>query len=194
MPDQAEQHPGRALLPPLDPEAALQAAGEVGVPEVLARLNVFRVLLRRPALAKGTAGLLLALLGKGSLAPRLRELQILRVAWRRGSAYEWSQHWRIASDLGVPESELLAVREGPGAPGWDVAARLVLEAADDVVADGRVSEATLVGLCGALGEEAALEAVVVPAVWAMVAVVLSSLEVPLEEGLGPWLPDGVGPQ
>ncbi|MFC0081453.1 carboxymuconolactone decarboxylase family protein [Aciditerrimonas ferrireducens] len=196
-----EREPGSAgepavggLLPLLEEDRALAVAAEARVPEVLARLHVFRLLLGRPSLAKGLSGLLLALLTSEVLPARLRELQILRVAWRRGSAYEWSQHWRIAADLGIPPAVLLAVREGPGAPGLDPEDHLVLQAADEVLTDGQVTARTLADLVGALGEGGALEAVAVPAVWAMVAVILQSAQVPLEEGLPPWLPDGRGPR
>ena len=35
-----------------------------------------------------------------ALDPRLRELLILRIGWRTGAVYEWTQHWRFAGDMG----------------------------------------------------------------------------------------------
>ena len=42
---------------------------------------------------------------------RLRELIIMRIGWRQGSVYEWTQHWRVARMLEIPEEDLVAVRD-----------------------------------------------------------------------------------
>ena len=51
----------------LDAESALAAAEEAGVPGPLAALNVFRVLLHRPKVAKAMSDLLLSMLFGGAL-------------------------------------------------------------------------------------------------------------------------------
>ena len=69
-------------------EEARAAAAEAGIPETMADLNVFRVLLRHPRLAGAVNTLLATLLWKSALDPRLRELVIMRIAWVTGSEYE----------------------------------------------------------------------------------------------------------
>lgn len=181
-----------------DPVVALlggQEASDVatahGVPQVLARLNVFRALLRRPPVAAGLSSLLLALLAGDGLDPRLRELAIMRVAWTHRSVYEWTQHWHIATGMGVPVEDLLAVRDDPVRQGPTEQA--VLSAVDDVGRDGRVGPSTMAELQRHLSEEEVIEVVAVIGAWSMVAVLLDSLGVPLEEGVDPWPPDGRRP-
>ncbi|SIN43343.1 Carboxymuconolactone decarboxylase family [Mycobacteroides abscessus subsp. abscessus] len=88
-------------VPMLDREQAQLRAAECGLPEELADLSVFRVALHQPRVAVALHGLLDALLFRGSLDARLRELVIMRIGWITGSEYEWTQHWRIATLLGV---------------------------------------------------------------------------------------------
>ena len=180
-------------VPMLERDAAVQAAQEVGVPDQLAVLNVFRLLLRRPRVAKGTSDLLLAMLFGGALDSRLRELVIMRVGWVTGSGYEWAHHWRIAREAGVAEGDLLAVRDWAAHPTFRPAERAVLGATDEILREGAASEATVAELTGQLGPDAALEAVCVVAGWSMVSTVLRSCAVPLEDGVEEWPPDGRAP-
>lgn len=182
--------PGPRLLPEGE---ALAAAARAGVPEQLARLNVFRLLLRRPATAKAASDLLLALLAGEALDHRRRELVIMRIAWTTGSGYEWAQHWRVATALGVPEADLRGVRRWEEHGGFDTVDRMVLAAVDDCVPGGAVDPGRLRALHETLGEEATVELLVSIGLWTMVSTVLRSAAVPLEDGVAPWPPDGVAP-
>jgi hypothetical protein len=51
---------------------------------------------------------------QSTLDPMLRELAVLRVAWRSRSAYEWNQHIRIGSHAGLTTEQLYAVPAGAG--------------------------------------------------------------------------------
>ena len=173
----------------------MEAATRAGVPAALGELNVFRVLLRRERMAKATGDLLLSLLFGGCLDVRLRELVIMRIGWTTGSVYEWTQHWRIALDLGVAAEDLLAVRHGPSSSGWGDVERLVLQATDEcVLGDGSVSGDTLAALRAHLGDDELLELVAAIGTWSMISTVLRSLDIPLEDGgVEAWPPDGVAP-
>ena len=57
------------------------------------------------------------LVQEAALDAPLRELIILRVAWRTRSAYEWAQHTRIGLQAGLTVEQLHAVPEGAGADG-----------------------------------------------------------------------------
>jgi acyl-CoA synthetase (AMP-forming)/AMP-acid ligase II len=90
------------------------------------------------------------LAGDGAtLDARLRELAILRVAWRTASNYEWLQHARIGRNAGVTTEQLYAIPEGPGAALWTPLERHVLEAVDQVVGNQRIDARTY----GALAED-----------------------------------------
>jgi alkylhydroperoxidase family enzyme len=182
-----------ALVPMLSPEEAAHAAERVGLPAFLAKLNIFRVLLRRGRFAKGFSDALGYLLSGKALDARLRELAIMRIAWRTGSDYEWTQHWAIARQIGVCEEDLLAVRDGVDSERFDKAERAVMEAVDVAVAGGAIPREVLAALKQHMSDDAVLELVATVAGWAMVSVLLRSLEVPLEEGLDGWPPDGVSP-
>src|SRR3546814_12315562 len=91
--------PPDARIPMLDVDDARAATARVGVPEGMADLSVFKVLLRHEDLAARVNGLLHQLLWNGALDARLRELIIMRIGWRQGSMYEWTQHWRVARML-----------------------------------------------------------------------------------------------
>lgn len=177
----------------LEPAEARRLAAEMNLPDVLADLNVFRLLLRLPPLAKGVADLLLALMGGTELARGLRELIIMRVAWLTGSGYEWAQHWRIAIGAGVAESDLEAVRDWR-THDFGASEMAVLFATDEAGGVGCVSPATMGRLRALLGEGAALEAVSVAAAWTMLSTLLRTYRVPLEDGLDPWPPDGLAPE
>lgn len=179
-------------IEPLDPAAALAVAEGAGVPAQLAALNVFRVLLRRPRLAKGLAQTLLALLGGDALDARRRELVIMRIAWVTGSGYEWGQHWRIAREIGIPAEELQAVRDWP-AGGFDGTDRAVLRVADDALAGRVPAESDLGVVRGALGETGLMDLVAVVGAWSMVSLLLRTFDVPLDEGVPAWPPDGRPP-
>ena len=182
-------------LPLLDPEAARAAAREAGMPELMAELNIFRAYLHHPALARRLSDLLMDLLWKSSLDVRLRELVIMRIGWATGSEYEWTQHWRIARDLGVPEGDLLAVREWHAHDAFGPAERAVLDATDETLADGAVSSATWAACLEHVSDDpqVLLEVVTAIGLWRMVSGVLRSLDVPLEDGVASWPPDGRGP-
>jgi alkylhydroperoxidase family enzyme len=176
----------------LDVDAALAAGSAAGVPDQLAELSIFRVLLRRERLAKATSDLLLSLLFGGSLDARLRELVIMRIGWRTGSAYEWTQHWRVATDLGVSPDDLLALREDE-VTALGPLERAVVAATDEALDGRRISDETMGDLRRHLDDDAVLELVAAIGTWSMVSTVLRSLDVPLEEGVAAWPPEGVGP-
>jgi alkylhydroperoxidase family enzyme len=164
-------------------EEAKAAADEAGVPDYMAELSIFQVLLNHPTLARAFNDLLATMLWHGRLAPRLRELVIMRIGWLTACDYEWTQHWRVACGLGVPSEDLLAVRNWCAHSSFGGPERAVLAATDEVVRDGAVGadSAVLVELVTAI------------AAWRMIASILHSLEVPLEDSVSGWPPDGQPP-
>ena len=182
-------------LPPLAPDEARRAAQAAGVDASVAEKNIFRVLLRHPPLAKRLSDLLLELMLRGRLDPRLRELVILRLGWATGSDYEWTQHWPLAAAAGLSDAERLAVRDWRAWPGFGAAERAVLAATDETLERGALGAETWDACVRALGgDEALVELVAVIGTWRCVSSLLRSLGVPLEEGVASWPPDGRGPR
>ncbi|ORB51078.1 carboxymuconolactone decarboxylase [Mycobacterium persicum] len=184
-----------ARVPQLPVDEAKAAADEAGVPDYMAELSIFQVLLNHPRLARTFNDLLATMLWHGALDPRLRELAIMRIGWLTGCDYEWTQHWRVASGLGVSAEDLIGVRDWQRHDGFGPAERAVLAATDDVVRDGAVSADSWAACERELhGDTTVLiELVTAIGAWRMVASILHSLEVPLEDGVSSWPPDGVSP-
>jgi alkylhydroperoxidase family enzyme len=188
--------PPRVPLLPVDEAKA--AADEAGVPDYMAELSIFQVLLNHPRLARTFNDMLATMLWHGALDPRLRELVIMRIGWLTKCDYEWTQHWRVASGLGVSAEDLLGVRDWQGYNGFGPAERAVLAATDDVVRDGAVSPESWAAcereLQGDTGDSKVLvELVTAIGAWRMVASILHSLKVPLEDGVASWPPEGQAP-
>ncbi|MBV8180705.1 MAG: carboxymuconolactone decarboxylase family protein [Mycobacterium sp.] len=182
-------------VPRLPVNEAKAAADEAGVPDYMAELAIFQVLLNHPKLACALNDLLATMLWRGMLDPRLRELIIMRIGWLTASDYEWTQHWRVAQGLGVSAEDLLGVRDWQAYQGFGPAERAVLAATDDVVRDGEVSAESWAACQRELGADPAVLVELVTAIgaWRMVASILHSLQVPLEDGLTSWPPDGQPP-
>jgi alkylhydroperoxidase family enzyme len=182
-------------IPLLSIDEAKQAAAKMEIPEAIAELSVFRILLRRPKLAKRVNDLLMTLLFGTEFDARLRELIIMRIGWSTGSVYEWTQHWRVALQLGVSESDLLAVRDWQKHYHWSDADRAILRATDETLASGAVSRETWAECVKHLPSEAEqLELLGSIGTWRMISQILRSLEVPLEDGVAAWPPDGLAPE
>lgn len=183
--------PRISLLPT---EESKELAREHGLPEAMADLSVFRVLLRHPLVAKCVNDLLLTLLLRGRLDRRLRELVIMRIGWATNSVYEWTQHWRIARELDVSERDLLALRDWRAHDHWSDRDRAVLAATDETLERGVISTNTWAACARALpNDQEQIELVAAIGTWRLVSALLRSLEVPLEEGVAPWPPDGSHP-
>ena len=79
---------------------------------------------------------------ESTLEPAVRELLILRVAWRTRSGYEWNQHHRMGGEAGLSEAQLAAVPEGAGAEVWSPRERALLRAVDEMIDAFGVSQET----------------------------------------------------
>ena len=182
-------------IAPLPVEEAVARGSQVRIHPDLARLEVMRVLLHHPPLAKAIQTLLIMLLYKGRiLDERLRELVIMRIAWRTASLYEWTQHWRVARELGMGEADILGVRNWQDFAGYGAPERAVLAAVDETLDTGAVSPGTMAACLDILGSPAeALELVAAIGNWRMFSQLLRSLRIPLEEGVEVWPPDGAVP-
>lgn len=187
--------PKPARVPLLPVDEAKAAADEAGVPDYMADLSIFQMLLNHPQLARSFNDMLATMLWHGALDPRLRELVIMRIGWLTGCDYEWTQHWRVASGLGVAAEDLLGVRDWQAYNGFGPAERAVLAATDDLVRDGVVSAASWTACERELSADrkVLIELVTAIGAWRMVASILQSLQVPLEDGVSSWPPDGRSP-
>lgn len=176
-------------------ERALELGREFGILERQARRGAFRTLANNPPVARALYGLVSELLQRPTLPLRLREMLVLRIGWRLGSAYVWYQHYLIAkNEAGMSDAEILAVREGPQTPLLGEADRAMLAAVDDTVDRGSIGDATWAACARHVTDPAQqVELAVAIGCWMLQAQLFASLQIPLQEGAVRWPPDGVGP-
>ena len=62
------------------------------MPEVFAQVNLFRTTLHHAPMAQIVSDVVSSVVMHSVLDARTREVAILRVGWRIGSVYEWSNH------------------------------------------------------------------------------------------------------
>jgi alkylhydroperoxidase family enzyme len=120
------------------------------------------------------------LLWNGDLGHRCRELVVLRVAWRTRSNYEWTQHVRLAGQLGLTSEEIDAVATHGAAGAWTEAEAALLAATDELLDDHRVSDDTWARLAAHFDERARLEFVFVVGAYSCLAMVFNACRLPLE--------------
>src|SRR5450756_2200632 len=98
-------------------------------------LNLYRMLLHSPPVARGWLNLFTAIRQQTVLPGRYRELAILRVAVLNGADYEFTQHVPFALKEGCTAEQVDAVRVGSSALGFDARDRAVLAYAEAMTRD-----------------------------------------------------------
>jgi len=146
-------------------------------------LNIFRTLAYHPKLAKRWLVFGNHVLAKSSLDPREREILILRVGWRCRSEYEFGQHTLIGRDSGLSDDEIARITRDPDTPGWSELERLLLVAADELVDDAFLSDATWKALSAHYNTQQLLDLVFTVGQYNLVSMALNSLGVQLDEGI-----------
>lgn len=181
-------------IPPLPPE---EWDGDVkriletvpgGLENRLGDNNIFPTLARHPELFRAWLRFGGYLLTSGKLPGRDRELLILRTAVNSRSSYEWGQHVRISLAGGIDREVIDRVLEGPEADGWSEQEASLLQAADELHRDSRISQETWSKLGESYDTEGLIEVAMVVGHYTMLAGALNSFGVELDEGLEP-LPD-----
>lgn len=153
------------------------AAGTDAVP------NVLGTLLRHPGLAGPFLTYNNVLLFTPTLPPRLRELMVLRVAWRTRSTYEWVQHVRLALSCDVTREEIDAIARGAEAETWTPIEADLLAATDQLVDGYRIDDTTWARLAGHFDERQLVELLFVVGTYTGLAMVFNSLGLELDDEL-----------
>jgi alkylhydroperoxidase family enzyme len=154
-----------------------------GGPDAVPVPNVLGTLMHHPALAGPFLAYNNVLLSAPSLTPRLRELMILRVAWRARADYEWAQHVRLAGAIGITADEIDAVARGTDAAPWTPLERAALRATDELVDGYRVSDDSWGRLAQDLDERQLVELVFVVGTYTGLAMAFNSFGLQLDADL-----------
>ncbi len=154
----------------------------------LGRMNIFTTLAHHPKLLKRWLVFGSHVLAKSTLPARERELLILRVGWRCGSPYEFGQHTVIGEQAGVTSEEVRRLTQ-PGLDGWEPRDAALVAAADELVDQHRITDATWAALAGSWSTEQLIDIVFTVGQYVMVSMALNTFEVPIDDGM-PGFPDG----
>ena len=138
-----------------------------GDPRDPTNFDILGVLARHPAMAREFLVYNAFLLQRGELPLRLRELAVLRLAHARRSVFFWGEHVRVAKAGGLTDEDVAGIARGND--DFDGVDRLVLEATDEMLADGRAKPETWQRLVDVVGTQQAMELVFVVGTYAMLA-------------------------
>ena len=145
--------------------------------------NILGTLAHHPALATAFCTLQAHLLVNTSLTQRHRELVIMRIATLQRSNYEWAQHVFMAQDAGLTDLEIGCIAMGPDAPLWCESDAAVLRAVDELDRDGCIGDEAWMSLCAHLDKRQILDLIFTAGSYAMLATMVASLGIPLDDDL-----------
>ncbi|PLK26786.1 carboxymuconolactone decarboxylase family protein [Novosphingobium sp. TH158] len=142
--------------------------------------NSILVLVRHPELAEPYLRFNAALAKGVDLSARLKEIAILRVAWRRGSEYEWVHHAISALRTGLTPEHLAALMQAEPAAIFTSEEQAVVAATDDICLSGGIGDATWPALSNALTTKQAMEMLFVVGCYIMLGSILKTAGAPVE--------------
>lgn len=176
-------------------QRAAELGREFGILERQTQRGAFRTLANHPALARPIYDIVSTLLKRNTLEIRLREMIVLRIAWRTRSEYQWYQHYLIAAgEAGLSGEEIVAVRDWRHSSILQPADRAVLAAVDDTIDQGGISDAVWADCARHIPEPSVqVEMAVAIGYWIMLSQLFRTFRIPLQDGAEVWPPDGVGP-
>ncbi|HKS98605.1 MAG TPA: carboxymuconolactone decarboxylase family protein [Rugosimonospora sp.] len=139
--------------------------------------NALATLVHHPELAEAFLTFNTHLLMRSTLPPRVRELAIVRVAGRRGCAYEAAHHARMAGKAGLSEAEIEAAAGGKASGELEAA---VLAAVDELDSDSTLSDRTWATLGAHLDERQRMDLIFTIGAYCLLAMAFNTFGVKLE--------------
>jgi alkylhydroperoxidase family enzyme len=178
-------------VPMVSPERARDLGDAMGMPARRTQSEAFRTVANNPGVARVAFSQLMQLLENNTFDTRLRELMIMRIAWVTGSAYEWTQHWRVATIAGIPPEDILAVRDWGTSDRLTPADEAILTATDECLAGKSISDQTWTEVAKHVPDPGQqVEFVIAMGNWMSFSMLFRNLRIPLAEGTAIWPPDG----
>ncbi len=151
--------------------------------ETLANLppaNVFRMMANAPASFHGFVQLAGSILMQSEFDSRKREIAVLRVAHVTRSSYEWTQHVRYATQIGVTQEEIEQIGVDGPVEGLDEEGLLLCRVAEEISRDIRLSDEALKAIVTRYGVRQATELILCCSYFNMLSRFLESTRVELE--------------
>src|SRR5258707_14209027 len=178
------------------PMVSLERARELGeamdMPARRTQSEAFRTVANSPGADRFACSQLMQLLENNKFDTRLRELMIMRIGWVTGSAYEWTQHWRVATTAGIPPEDILAVRDWRNSDRLSPADKAILAATDECLGGKSISDTTWAEVAKYVTDPGQqVELVIAMGNWMSFSLLFRNLRIPLAEGVAVWPPDGL---
>jgi 4-carboxymuconolactone decarboxylase len=172
------------LQPPYPPETEAMLARWMPPGSEVEPLRLFRTLAVHDGLFSRMRPLGAGLLGHPRLAPRERELLILRTCARAGAEYEWGVHAvAFGALVGLSERQLAATASaGAEDAVWEEGDRDLIVAADALYESDTLPEELWRRLADRFGEDQLLELVIVAGWYRLISYVINATQIELE----PW--------
>lgn len=159
--------------------------------ETQSPLNVTHMLSHNEGVMAGVARLGAQLLSRGTLAPELREIVIVRVGRLCNSEYEAHQHEKIASELGVSDEKLKALR-GTERSMFDATEQAALRYIEQLHSDGGVNEEVFFECARYFSPSQLVELCILGGFYTMIAGFLTSFDVKIEATSRTSRPGSIG--
>ena len=118
-----------------------------------------------------------------TLAPRERELLILRTGWQCEAEYEWGRHVLFARAAGLTDTEIARIKRGPDDPGWSNDDAMLLRAADELHHNHFICDATWTALASRYDTPQLMDVVFTVGQYTAICMALNSFGVQLEPGV-----------
>jgi alkylhydroperoxidase family enzyme len=178
------RRPSSPRLEPI-PEVAARARQRAAASPANA-VNVAATLAYNPVASRAVGNCAGAILTEGTVAPRLRELAILRMGWNCQAVYEFGQHTLFGRSVGLRDDEIWLVTRPLSEGSWAAADRAVLQLVDDLYTDDCVSDATWTEASHHFTPAEVIEFIAAAGCYRMVSGLLNSCGVALDEGVPGW--------
>ena len=144
----------------------------------------FATMLRHPQLMEKQVALS-AQFHRGQLAPRDRQLAILRTAWLCQAPYEWGQHVEASKRMaGITSAEIERVTLGSEAPEWSGHDRAILRAVEELFEHAIITDDTWEALASTLNDQQLLELPVLIGTYQTIAYLLNTVRFRLMDNHG----------
>lgn len=182
----AEMREALAALRPAEPTHPMPPAD----PSRPKGLNALGFLAHHPTLTRAWNTFNGHILFGSTITPRQRELLVLRVAHRRQAEYEWVQHTVLAGDAGITPDEVERVQLAPAAPGWEDWSPLdgaLVAAADELLDDARIGDATWAVLAAELDQQQLMDVVFTVGAYDALAMAFKTFDVGVDQDLRDWV-------
>ena len=160
-----------------EPETASEADKERY--SKLQPMNIMRMMMHAGPMLDAFLAFSVPLFSTTELSPVLRQLAILRVAYKANTAYTQHHHSRIARAVGVTEEQIAAVFTDPPRLTSDIEKRLIAFT-DEVILKAKPSDATFEALAAMLPVRQLQELVFVIGYYMMATRFLNTFEVDMD--------------